>query len=329
MAPATLTKNSTNVRSYDTRVSRRSRLPAWAAMAALRLKLAGASVFAPRRAAEIAARLFSTPPRHQHTPREQELLATGRRFDVTAGLKRIAAWRFGREDRPAIVASHGWGGRGAQWRAFVPALLDAGYQVIVFDHVAHGHSEGDQSTLVHFIDGLDAMVRDLEKNGIQVAALAGHSLGAAAVGAWLNRTRRAIPAVLIAPPASVIRFSHFFARRLGIGERVRSAMQETLERRLGRPWTDFELPGSVAQVQSRALVIHDAGDDEVAFAAGLGVARAWRGAFMVRTRGLGHRLILRDSQVIQDAIDFLGERVVFTLPPATGSRAFDAPAPIA
>ena len=105
-------------------------------------------------------------------------------------------------------------------------------------------------------------------------------------------------------------------------------MQETLERRLGRPWTDFELPGSVADVQSRALVIHDAEDSEVSFAAGLGVARAWRGAALVRTRGLGHRLILRDPQVIQDVIDFLGARVVFAPPPATGSRPFDAPAPI-
>ncbi len=326
MAPATLSSNSTNVRNNSPRLSR---LTAWAGMAPLRLKLAAASVFTPGRAAEIAARLFSTPPRHEHTARERELLATGTRFEVAAGFKRIAAWRFGREDRPAIVASHGWGGRGAQWRAIVPPQRDEGYQVVVFDHVAHGHSEGDQSTLVHFIDGLDAVVRDLEVRGIEVAALAGHSLGAAAVGAWLNRTRRAIPAVLIAPPASVIRFSHFFARSLGIGERVRSAMQEMLERRLGHPWTDFELPGSVAKVQARALVIHDAEDREVSFAAGLGVARAWPGAAMVRTHGLGHRLILRDPQVIQDAIDFLGGRVVFAPPPASGTRLFDAPAPIA
>ncbi len=326
MSPATLTTISTNVRSAR---ARPSRLAMWASLAPLRFKLAAASLFAPARAAEIAARLFSTPPRHDHTGRERELLATGTRFEVLLGLRRIAAWRFGRDDRPAVVASHGWGGRGAQWRAFVPALLDEGYQVIVFDHISHGHSEGHESTLVHFIDGLDAVIAHLERGGIRVAALAGHSLGAAAIGAWLNRTRRAIPAVLIAPPASVIRFSHHFARQLGIHERVRSAMQESLERRLGRPWSDFELPGSVANVQSGALVIHDADDNEVPFAAGLGVARAWPGAALVRTHGLGHRLILRDPQVVQDAIDFLGARVVFAPPPPTGARPYGAPAPIA
>lgn len=327
MAPTTPAENSTNVRSYSS--ARPSRIAALLERAAIRVRLATASVFAPQRAAEIAARLFATPPRHAHTPHEQELLATGVRFDVAVGFKRVVAWRFGPEDRPAIVASHGWGGRGAQWRAFVPALLESGYQVVVFDHVGHGHSEGDQSTLVHFIDGIDAIVRDLERRGVRIAAFLGHSLGAAAVGSWLDRSRRAIPAVLVAPPSSVIRYSRLFARRVGISERVRSVMQQTLERRIGRPWTDFELPGSVAHVQSRALVIHDAGDVEVPFAAGLGVARAWPGASLVRTRGLGHRLILRDAQVVRDTLDFLGGHVVFAPPPAEGARTFDAPAPIA
>jgi pimeloyl-ACP methyl ester carboxylesterase len=251
------------------------------------------------------------------------------RCDVSAGFRRVAAWRFGREDRPAIVASHGWGGRGAQWRAFVPALLEEGYQVVVFDHAGHGHSDGRESTLVHFIDGLDAVVRDLEGRGTRIAALLGHSLGAAAVGAWLNRNGRDIPAVLVAPPSSVLRHSRHFARRLGIPERVRSAMQEKLERRLGRPWTDFELPGSVAGVRSRVLVIHDADDAEVRFEAGRAVARSIPGAAMVATRGLGHRLILRDPEVVGDALDFLAARVVFAPAPAAGTRTFDAPAPIA
>lgn len=325
MAPSV---NSTNVRRFEA-ASPPSKLAQWMSLAPLRVKLAAASLVAPGKAAEMAARLFSTPPRHAHTARERELLATGIRFEAEAGFTRVEAWRFGRADRPAIVASHGWGGRGAQWRAFVPALLEEGYQVVVFDHVGHGHSEGRESTLVHFIDGLDAVIRRIESEGAQVAALLGHSLGAAAVGAWLNRTRREIPAVLVAPPNSVLRHSRHFARRLGIPERVRSAMQEKLERRLGRPWTDFELPGSVAHVRSRTLVIHDTEDAEVKFGAGLAVARSIRRAALVATRGLGHRLILRDPGVIRDALDFLGDRVVFAPPPAAGARTFDAPAPIA
>ena len=318
--------NGTNVRRYG---APRLRWGQWAAFVGARLRLGAARLVAPEHAVAFAARLFATPPRHARPQREAEFLSTGSRFEVMVGFKRVAGWRFGRPDRPAIVASHGWGGRGGQFRAFTPRLLEEGYQVVVFDHVGHGASDGDQSTLVHFIDGLDAVVRDIEASGPRVAGLLGHSLGAAAVGGWLARSGRDIPAVLVAPPTSVIRYSQLFARHLGLGEPLRRAMQERLERWIGVRWADFELPGSVAHVKARALVIHDAGDGEVAFSSGLALARAWPDARLVRTEGLGHRQILRDPQVVQDTLDFIAGRVVFARPPETGARAFGAPAPLA
>jgi pimeloyl-ACP methyl ester carboxylesterase len=295
-----------------------------------RMELALVSTLAPQRAVDIAARHFSTPPRFEHTARERELLSTGTRYDVQSARGRIAAWRFGRTDRPAVVLVHGWGGRGAQLGAFVPALLDAGYQVITFDHVGHGHSEGAHATLVHFWDGLGAVVADTESRGSRVHGLVGHSLGAAAIGAWLNETGRNVRAVLIAPPISVERYSGYFARRMGIAEPVRRQMQEHFERILGRRWAEFELPAAVAKVRAPALVVHDRDDREVAYGSGLALARAWSGARLVTTSGLGHRRVLRAAEVVQDTVDFIADRVVFAPPPARGeSQAFPSPAPIA
>jgi pimeloyl-ACP methyl ester carboxylesterase len=162
-----------------------------------------------------------------------------------------------------------------------------------------------------------------------VAGLIGHSLGAAAVGLWLNETRRALRSVFVAPPISVERNSSFFARRLGIGEGLRRAMQERIEGTLGRSWSDFELPHSVRNVRAQLLVIHDRGDRDVGFGAGLALARAWRGARFVATEGLGHRYILRDPTVVRDAVDFLADRVQFAPPPLKGEvLAYGAPAPI-
>ncbi len=320
MPPLAVPMNSTNVRKLPG-------LPAAATLAWQRLSLALASALAPRRAVATAVRLFATPPRHAHTGPELELLATGTRFDVAAGATRLAAWRFGPAERPAVVLCHGWGGRGAQLRAFVPALVGAGFQVVAFDHTGHGLSEGREATLVHFIDGLDAVIGSLRARGIPLAGLLGHSLGAAAVTAWLDRSRDETRAVLIAPPTSVARYSSAFARRLRIGEPVRRAMQEHFERALGRRWDEFELPRSVAHVRAAALVIHDARDPEVSLAHGLALARAWRGARFVRTEGLGHRRVLRDEGVVRDAVDFIAGRVVFAPPPARGeATAYEAPA---
>jgi pimeloyl-ACP methyl ester carboxylesterase len=229
-----------------------------------------------------------------------------------------------------VVLVHGWGGRGAQLAAFVAPLLEAGYHVILFDHIGHGFSEGDTATLVHFQRALEAVVAHAEGRGTRVVAMIGHSLGAAAVGAWLNDTRRDLRAVLVAPPISVERHSGHFARKLGIAEPVRRAMQERFETRLGKRWSEFELPGSVANVRAPVLVVHDEGDRDVPFASGLSLARAWEGARLVATRGLGHRRILRAPEVVQDAIDFIANRVVFAPPPARGEKLpYGAPAPLA
>jgi pimeloyl-ACP methyl ester carboxylesterase len=169
----------------------------------------------------------------------------------------------------------------------------------------------------------------VEAGGARIAGVVGHSLGAAAVGAWLNASGRDVRAVLIAPPTSLERYSGFFASRLGIPERVRRAMQERFERALGQPWKDFELPHSVARVRAPALVLHDRDDREVPFSSGLALARALPAASLAATRGLGHRGILRDPQVARDVLDFIADRVVFAPPPAPGhARSFGAPAPI-
>jgi pimeloyl-ACP methyl ester carboxylesterase len=326
--PVTHAINSTNVRNAISF--------AWH-----RLHLRVASTLAPQRAVERAARLFTTPPRFAHTAAERAVLATGTRFDILVDGLRLAAWRFGAAER-VVVLCHGWGGRGAQLRAFVPALVEAGYGVVLFDHVGHGLSEGRHATLVHFVRDLAAVVRHVESRGRgidfhgagltaepRVVAIVGHSLGAAAAAAWLNDTGRALRTVLVAPPTSLERYSAFFARRLGISEPVRRAMQERFERALGKRWREFELPQSVARVKAQGLVVHDAGDRDVAPSSGLALARAWPGARFLGTHGLGHRAILRDAGVVRDAVDFIDARVQFAPPPARGERLpYGAPAPL-
>ena len=264
-----------------------------------------------------ASDLFLTPPRFAHPAPEQRLLGAGLRINVATSAGQIATWRFGDASHPVIIMSHGWGGRGAQFRAFVPKLTAAGYQVIIFDHIGHGMSDGRQAALVDFWRGVDAVWDHASADELTVAGLIGHSLGAAAIASALRRPLSGVAhagnprAVLIAPPSSLIGYSRMFSRYMGIPERIRAAMQWRFEKRYGVEWREFELPHSVESINSAALFIHDRDDKETRFEGGLAMARTWRDARLLATEGWGHRRILHSAPVVQSAIDFIADDVTF------------------
>ena len=291
-----------------------------------------AAALAPAWVARTAARRFITPPLHAHTPPELRHLQRGRQLSIATPMGKLAAWQFGDRWRPAIIMSHGWGGRGAQFREFVQALVNAEYQVWLFDHVSHGLSEGREAPLTDFAKGVASIARTVQAEGARVAGFVGHSLGCAGIGIALRGELRdldTVRVVQIAPPASLIRYSRFFARMIGLPESIRAAMQWRLEQKIGVNWQEFEMPGAVAALTAKALVIHDQDDKEVRIESGLCVARSWPDARFKRTYGLGHRKILRDENVIAATADFLANRVEFLPPPQVDEwSAFPGPAPI-
>jgi pimeloyl-ACP methyl ester carboxylesterase len=284
-----------------------------------------ASIVAPRFVLKKASDLFLTPPRFAHSQPEQRLLDAGAQFSVETSAGKISAWRFGNATNPAIIMSHGWGGRGAQFRAFVPKLVD---------HIGHGMSEGRQAALVDFWRGVDAVWDHMSAEGVALAGLIGHSLGSAGIASALRRPLSGAAhignprAVLIAPPASLIGYSRLFSRYLGIPERIRAAMQWRFEKRYGVDWQEFELPDSVQSINAPALFIHDRDDKETRFEGGLALARVWPDARLHVTEGLGHRRILRDRAVIQASVDFITDQVTFSWPHAQPECNYDQPAPL-
>ncbi len=302
------------------------------------LAVRAASTVAPQFVLKRASALFIKPQRYAAPAPEQRVLATGAAFSVPStyknGTANIAAWRFGAVDAPAIICSHGWSGRGGQFRAFVEPLCAAGYQVILFDHLGHGQSTGKSATLVDFWLGLESVWAHLEAQQIPVAGLLGHSLGGAAVASSLRRSlsknskRASAPkAILIAPPNSLIGFSKWFKRFTGISEPVRAAMQWRFEQKTGVKWQEFELPQSVNTIKAQALIIHDANDDATSQAGGLAIAVNWPKAQFLGTEGLGHLRVLRNKAVLQACVDFFDGTVEFSTPHAHQFAA-TVPAPL-
>ncbi len=269
------------------------------------VRFAASALLFPELAGAWAERLFLTPPRAEGAETALDLLDARSGFITHKG-RRIATWEWGWKSlsAPAVLLAHGWGGSAAQLRAFAFPLLAAGYRVIGFDQPAHGLSEGRLTGLPDFADVLSEVAWHYGRPEAVVA----HSVGAAAAAFAMSRGLPFRRAVLISPPSDVVGYSRRFARWHWIPEPVRGSMQAAIEERYGVRWEDLEIGRVAPRLTADALVIHDRGDRVVPARQGIRVARAWRGARLLLTEGLGHGRILRDPDVTRAATDFIAGR---------------------
>jgi len=267
----------------------------------LRAALGALAVVSPTTAGGVAERLFLTPRRSARRTDARAVLATGRRIALPTAYGDLAAWRWGASGGPATLLVHGWEGHGAQLGAFVEPLVAEGLSVVTFDAPAHGDSPGRFSSIVHFAEGVTAAARTL---GL-LRGIVTHSMGGAGA-LWASRDGLlAERLVLIAPPIDVADFTGLFARTMGLSEQIREDVHRRLHRRLGVPVEALRAERVVGRLRGPLLVVHDEDDREVPIRCGETIARAWPGAELVRTRGLGHRRILRDVETVRRIVRFV------------------------
>jgi pimeloyl-ACP methyl ester carboxylesterase len=260
------------------------------------------SALAPALAARLADRLFMTPPRPRRPAAEIELLAGARARPMQVGARRIETWVWG--VGPSVLLVHGWGGRGAQLGALVGPLVARGFSVATFDAPGHGASDAGTVTIPEITSAIRAVA---ESRG-PLAGIVAHSAGAAAAVRALWDGLDAGAVVLVGPTADLVTPALRFSETFGFSREVRERMQGRIEERVSRPWSAFDAIALAPALAAPLLVIHDRGDAEIPWQHGAAIARAWRGAEMLMTEGLGHRRILRDPDVVAAAVSFVAAR---------------------
>lgn len=268
------------------------------------------SVAAPALAARIAEFLwFRLPTRQPPDMAAAAVLDGASPLPLQVDGLRIAGWSWG--EGPVVLLQHGWGGHAGQLQAFVAPLVAKGYRVVAFDAPSHGASGpgayGRHSgSLLEFA----AVLLEAQRRLGPLHALAAHSGGAVAAVYALRRGLQAGRLVLLAPMTQPLRQAERFARMLGLGGEVQQRWQARAARRLGFRWEELEATQAppLLSVPPPLLVIHDPQDREVPFADGADLVRAWPGARLIATAGLGHRRLLRDDGVIARALDFVTGR---------------------
>ena len=136
-------------------------------------------------------------------------------------------------------------------------------------------------------------------------AAVGHSFGAAAVTLAIDEGLDVARAVLIAPPLGPTYFVERMCRFLRVPRERTAGIETELMRMVGRPMADLDADRVAARLAQPALILHDPNDDEVPFAHGAAIARAWAGSTIVPATGEGHYRILKSPATIGRTLGFL------------------------
>lgn len=264
-----------------------------------RLALAASQRLWPALAVRAANRLFGTPlpPKWLH-----------RRGGWDAGWH-IERWPFENASvtlygpavaphAPLALLVHGWGGHARQLLPLADALAQQGLRPVLLEMPAHGASRGAVSNLPQFARAIEYVVGKLVQQGHTVRVVAAHSLGANAAAFAAARGLPVQRLVLLAPPASPLDYTRYFAHVFGLSEATRAAMQKRIEAREAILMPQLEPDAVGPRIRVPTLVVHDQGDSINKFADGQAYAHAIRGAQLLATQGLGHRKILKDPAVL-------------------------------
>ena len=270
-------------------------------IASLRAAVRVATTVAPDRAsASIARRFFTTMRPAIERQQFRGVKPWVGVLEVADG--KVTTYRWGDAEAPTVLLAHGWNGWAQQMEPFVAPLTERGFAVLAFDHVAHGRSDGETTSL-------PAMIRSTAKVMNDTPNLVGgiaHSLGAAALASVLSSSRRQLAgAVLIAPPSDPRPYLFALARMLGAPERLLPSIQQQAEATAGIAMERLVMqPWLARRIRTPLLVAHDVGDDDVPIAQGYAYTMG-TGARLIATDGLGHRRILRDRHVVDNAVGFV------------------------
>jgi pimeloyl-ACP methyl ester carboxylesterase len=248
-------------------------------------------------------RTFFSPSRYEVKPTEQEIIEWGHNYRLPFEGGELAVTTWG-SSGPAVLLMHGWGGARAQMTGFVDALLFAGFRVVSFDQPGHGESDGKTTNLLKIAPSMDVIA---QREG-PFHAIVAHSFGTLITSYAL--VERNFP-----PPSQLIYFGAFnrlmdslprFQVLANLPDEIMEGFRNTLDEEFGWGVLDAITNESLApRIPIPSLMFHDAEDNVTPVEDSRAIARVWKQARFVETKGLGHRGALQSKQIHEQVVEFL------------------------
>ncbi|MBP1132047.1 pimeloyl-ACP methyl ester carboxylesterase [Serratia sp. PL17] len=248
-------------------------------------------------AAYLGKRFFT--PRRVPT-RESDKQTMGMASSITyitlSNDKQAVVYHWGQQG-PKVLLAHGWESRASHFSRLIQILVERGFQVIGFDAPAHGDAEGNQSSIVEFIE----IIQRLEQQEGGFDAMVAHSFGGLSAINAVKAGLRTKALVIVGAPTHFSGLVTKYASILNLPARQQQRLRGYIERYFGigdAVWQRFSAYEGLRQIEQPALIIHDSADDIVLEVEAECLAQAWPAACLVKTQGLGHNPLRRPGEGI-------------------------------
>jgi hypothetical protein len=260
----------------------------------------------PFLAVRFFTQLFFTPLRYQYPEKELPWLENSRQTAIRIGNKNIVIYEWGNPDHPAILFIHGWAGRATQFRKFYDTFIGAGYRIIAFDGPAHGKSTGKQTNIIEFAEAVKIIFKS---KGIPEGVIS-HSFGGTVSLFSIVQNIPIKKLITIGTPVIGDLLIDSFLKAVNGSLKTREGFKNHLIKNYGRSFDEFTSGWLLQRLpfEIDLFIIHDEQDKEVSIAHAEAGAAFYPGAMLLRTQGLGHSRILKDSKVINSCLEFFKSR---------------------
>ena len=216
---------------------------------------------------------------------------------------KLYTWKGGNDK---VLLIHGWEGQAGNFSDLVESLIEKGYTVYSFDGPSHGFSSKGKTSLFEFTDLVGMLIK---KFG--VSNLISHSFGGVATtyALYKNQDIEIDKYALLTTPDKFTERIDDVVNTVGITNGVKKRLIKKLEIEAKADVNSLNVSDFVKSINvKKSIIIHDKNDKVIPITSSLNVHRNWNVSTFKEIQGTGHFRILRTQSVIEDVVNFLGEK---------------------
>jgi pimeloyl-ACP methyl ester carboxylesterase len=270
----------------------------------IRTKFKLLSSISKKKAAEKAFELFCTP-QSRHVKELPAVFKEGEKLQFKFQQFSIVGYRWNKGASRTAMIVHGFESSSVNFDRYVNALVKKGYEVLAFDAPAHGKSSGKQVNAIIYRD----FIKYIHQKYGPLQTFIAHSFGGLAVTMALAEIKHdaSYRVVLIAPATETsTALDHFFKFIHINDEAVQDEFEKIIVKISGQQVSWFSIRRALQKIKAKILWLHDEDDKITPLKDVYPIKKeSHPNIRFVITKGLGHRRIYRDSQVVKTIADFI------------------------